>query len=143
MDPKWCAPEPGENNKRTIDGAPYTRNTATNRQDKDATPGTGAIGHLATIPPAAQGGWTPPTAPPTAPIGPSTADPKGGVFLAGVHATIKQQYLPMGFHRQPTPSQLAAFNAAAATNATSAATARKDEINHQIDALSLEHKSLN
>ena len=72
---------------------PYTRNTVTNHWDKDATPGTGASGHLATVPPVApqpqqpvwislatQGGWTPPpTAPPAAPTGPSAADPKGGI----------------------------------------------------------------
>ena len=133
MDPKWRAPEPGENNKRTIDGAPYTRNTVTNRWDKDANPGTGAAANLATAP----------TAPPAPPVGPSTTDPKGGAFLAGVHGTIGQQYSPMGFQGHPTPSQLAAFNAAAATNATATVTAQKEEIRRQMEALSQEHQSLN
>ena len=48
----------------------------------------------------------------------------------------------MGFNGQPATSQLAAFNAVAPTNATTAAPTCKDEIHCQMETLSLEHKSL-
>ena len=50
MDPKWCAPEPGGNNKRSIKSLSYSCNTVTNCWDKDANPGTSASVHLAPAP---------------------------------------------------------------------------------------------
>lgn len=76
MDPKWRAPEPSKNNKRVIDGLPYTCNTVTNRWDKDDNLGTGASGNLATatgsvtLPPQ-QHVWVPPGLPSWAPTTPA------------------------------------------------------------------------
>ena len=101
-------------NKRNIDGVPYTCNTVTNQWDKNVNLGTGASGHLATTPgasPPQQPTWTPPCdrTPPHLQPDPFPKYTKRGTFLAGFIGTIGQQYSHMGFHGQPSPSQLAAM----------------------------------
>ena len=138
MDPKWCPPEAGENGKRSIDGVPPTRNTVTNRWDKDVTPPSGLVTPAAAPPPQSPA-WQPTAAPPTQ--APSSSDTKiGGALLAGVHGNIGQQY--SGSMGQPSASQLAAFNANAAASSASAKEARQDEICRQMEALKLEHSTL-
>ena len=59
-----------------------------------------------------------------------------------MHSAVGQQYSPLGFQGQPLPSQLAAFNAAAAATVVTTNEARKAQIFCQMDALRPEHHSL-
>ena len=142
MDPKWRAPEPGENGKRSIDGVPYTRNTVTNRWDKDVTPPSGLVTPAlppAAAPPPQSPAWLP--AAPSPSQAPSPSDTKiGGALLTGLHGNIGQQY--SGSMGQPSASQLAAFNANAAASSAVTKEARQEAIRLQIHALNLEHESL-
>ena len=140
MNAKWRPPEAGENGKRIIDGAPHTRNTVTNRWDKDTTPPSGLVTPLANAPPPQQPAWQPAVAPPVQ--APTPSDQKiGGALLAGVHGNIGQQYSgSMG--QQPSPQQLAAFNANAAASSARTKEARMEEIRAQMKALQDEHEVL-
>ena len=92
MDPKWRAPEPGENGKRSIDGVPHTRNTVTNRWDKDVTPPSSLVTPAPppTLSPQSPA-WQPAAPPPSQ--APSPSDTKiGGALLSGIHGNIGQQY---------------------------------------------------
>ena len=157
MDPKWQALKPSQNNKRFIDGHPYTCNTVTNQWDKDDDSETGPSGNLAaatcsTTPQPQQPAWVPPGQPswtPTLPAvnstasqSPSPAAAQGGAFLAGIHGDIGQQYSTLGLQEQPLPSQLAAFIADTAANVITTNEDLKAGIFRQMNALQLEHQSL-
>ena len=64
---KWRLPEEGENNKRVIDGKPYTFNPTSKRWDADTVPDSGIPPTAAVVPPATPTGQqsTPAPATPT------------------------------------------------------------------------------
>ena len=65
--PKWRLPEEAENNKRVIDGKPYTFNPTSKRWDEDTVPNSGIPPLTAVVPPATPTGQpsTPSPATPT------------------------------------------------------------------------------
>ncbi|OEU20216.1 hypothetical protein FRACYDRAFT_236288 [Fragilariopsis cylindrus CCMP1102] len=65
--PKWRLPEEGENNKRVIDGKPFTFNPTSKRWDADTVPDSGIPPIAAVVPPATPTGQlsTPAPATPT------------------------------------------------------------------------------
>lgn len=69
-------------------------------------------------------------------------DARGGIFLVDFYGAIGQQYPSLRFQGQPSPSQLAAFNAVTASTISTTADTDKAKIYCQMEALTLEHKSL-
>ena len=125
MEPKWRTPEPGENEKRSIDGVPHTRNTATNRWDKDAAPLSGLVTPVLSPAAAASpqsSAWQSVPAAPSPSQAPFPSDTKiGGALLTGVHGNIGQNIqvvwdnllrhnwlpsMPMSLHLPLSPRKL-------------------------------------
>ena len=85
--PKWRLPEEAENNKRVIDGKPYTFNPTSKRWDADTVPDSGIPPTAAAVPPATPTGQpsTPAPATPTTLTLPTmpTLPLAQGAFFAG------------------------------------------------------------